>query len=126
MSARMSRPKRPAPWQPSAAHHCRPLPTPSSIPVRPSAGWPSMPGGDPAVLVPALAQLTQDKNSAVRSTAVLLLGYQGALALPHLTSALKHGDPQVHSAAVQALARLGKEARQAVPALVELYERDKA
>jgi HEAT repeat protein len=74
---------------------------------------------DPAVVVPLLTRVAEDRDELVRRAAVEILGKVGPESVAALTVALASADHQVRRLAVSALARLGTGAKKAVPALIQ-------
>jgi HEAT repeat protein len=80
-------------------------------------------GADDSATLPALLSkldslIAIDVQSAIE--ALPFLGHRAWPAIPAITKALSHGDPNVRVAAIHSLGRLGTAAHGAVPALITL------
>ncbi len=72
---------------------------------------------DPELVAPALVKSLQDQDETVVANAIDALSSIGPRALKHIDSALQNKDLRHY--AVRLIARLGPEAKDAVPALIE-------
>jgi HEAT repeat protein len=74
--------------------------------------------------VPALLQLSQDRNGHVRAVSNLALLTIGKKAEPQLFVALNDPDPKIRIAAIKSLQSLGPDTKETIPAMKEML-RDK-
>ncbi len=79
---------------------------------------------DDKLLLPLLARALNDDNSDVRQGAVFALERFGANAVPYLVQALKSKDRNVQRAAADTIDTIGSPARKAMPALVEVVDKE--
>jgi hypothetical protein len=74
------------------------------------------------IAVAALTKAIDDEDAEVRRSVVFALGTFGVEALPGLRKALHDASPEVRKLAVQALVKLGPDAKGAVPELTEMFK----
>ncbi len=77
-------------------------------------------GNDAESAVPAMIAYLREPDSERRNVIMTLVANLHNTAIPALVDALKAEDPDIRLGACQALGKIGKEARAAVPALIAL------
>jgi HEAT repeat protein len=79
-------------------------------------------GGEPKVIIAALAKALRDEDEEVITYATTSLGKFGKDAVPTLRLALKEKDNKVRQHAAEAISRIGPDAKEAVSDLLKAYE----
>jgi HEAT repeat protein len=77
---------------------------------------------DAIAALPALIKLFKDDGILVQHNAMQAVGRMGKASVPALTEALKDSDEQIRTGAVRSLEQIGPDARDAVPALLDLVK----
>jgi HEAT repeat protein len=79
--------------------------------------------GEPAPVLPQLLKALEDPYGA-REHAARALALAGRTAVPGLVKALESGPPHARDSAIQALGRIGPDAAEAMPAMLDALKRE--
>lgn len=82
--------------------------------------------GDLSAILPALVDLTKDKDLNIRQQIIWMFSRAGAAGAPHLADLLKDSDVNIRIQAMQTLRNMGKNAEKAMPAIKEAVKDENA